>query len=211
MQSFQFFDFSQLRTSNLDSVYLDKLSELPSISAIYFLVANKDTQNIPVYIGQTKNLYKRWNNQEDHHVLKHTYYRQDERDYLAWLPVHDSELHLLEAALIRQFSPIYNTVKPSGKPPLESKGREIKPYKYEFFHVADRTYRVNDIDEINWFHEHPTNGLMTLITLTNGERIYLDRPKSHWKEDECIRRECLFHLAKCVGMPELFVKQFEGI
>ena len=201
MQSLQFLNFDKLYIHQLPSESFDKLDRLPSCSAVYFVVKNEDRQNEPSYIGATDNLNKRWN-ESDHHVLS-LFNHMAECDYLAWLEVDKEEVYLLESALIRHFKPSYNKVQPSGKRPLESKGREIKPYKYEFFHTGYKSYRVSDIEEINWYgYVAEAKDFVVKILLITGEVIGIEHPKSSWKEDLSLEKECLIHLAKCVNFPE---------
>ncbi len=85
----------------LPSLPLAARLRLPNISAIYFVLTDKDYL---LYIGQTKSLCLRWQN---HHRVAKFQEWSDVR--IAWIPIDDHRaLPVLERAYIVYFQPLLN-------------------------------------------------------------------------------------------------------
>lgn len=87
---------------------MTNLSELPSVSAIYHVLH----QGRVVYVGQTINLKKRWNNHHIHHELQKCYGNDW---HIEWVEVSDLNLDRAEAYAHREFKPEINKQNPSVK------------------------------------------------------------------------------------------------
>ena len=212
MQSFQFLKFDTLLVRDFPKTPLDQKQHLPAKSGVYFVISgspNDLTTDTIDYIGYSKNIFERWNGKDEHHLLKNYLFLKSldfgRSNWIAWMETEESEMHLLEAALIRHFKPPYNQITPSGKPPLT--GRSTKSYKHEFFHVKEGTFRVNEIEDINWKRSYGSPGRCFITVLLESGRV-VSIMFDEWDDDEKrqIKIEQLQHLALCVGLPDLTVK-----
>jgi excinuclease UvrABC nuclease subunit len=71
---------------------------LPALSAVYFVIASRDI----VYIGQSRNLFKRW---RGHPIAT----RMGDVDFsVAYMEIREADLIMIEAALIERFKPHLN-------------------------------------------------------------------------------------------------------
>jgi excinuclease UvrABC nuclease subunit len=95
---------SSIDLAALPSLYLSHRTELPEVSAIYFVI---DSLNQIQYIGRSRNLKNRW----------HSHHRQFQLEAIesvriAWLQCDDvSFLGEIEAALIEWFAPPLNGLR----------------------------------------------------------------------------------------------------
>lgn len=85
---------------------MTNLHELPAVSAVY-RVWHRDQV---VYVGQTKNLKKRW---QQHHILPKLLRHYDMDWRLDWVAIAPQYLDRAEAFSYRQFRPVLNQVDPS--------------------------------------------------------------------------------------------------
>ena len=84
---------------SLPSVSISDKSLLPTYSGIYFVVSEVEV----IYIGKTKNLKTRW---EDHHIRPKLKKYFEVR--VAWLPIEEDDLDLVEKILIGLYWPELN-------------------------------------------------------------------------------------------------------
>ncbi|MBD1855165.1 MULTISPECIES: GIY-YIG nuclease family protein [Leptolyngbya] len=83
------------------------LAQLPSISAIYRVWY----QGRVIYVGQTVNLKKRWQN---HHILAKIVCKYGTDWTIDWVEISPSNLNRAEAFAYRSFQPELNQKDPSG-------------------------------------------------------------------------------------------------
>ena len=88
----------------LKSVSLENLKNIPSISAVYYAVSNRQI----LYVGKSSNLYLRWNSRKYgvHHKLRDL--RQHENVRVYWNPRPLWRLDHDEAVEIKRFDPPLN-------------------------------------------------------------------------------------------------------
>ena len=82
------------------------LSALPPISAVYRVWH----QNQVIYIGQAKNLRKRW---KSHHILQKLVYKYGTDWTIDWVEIAPSNLDRAEAFAYRYYQPEFNQKDPS--------------------------------------------------------------------------------------------------
>ena len=85
----------------VDFYYADL--ELPEVSGIYIVFAAKASRDIPIYVGQSKNLKARW---KDHH--KTLACLRMGAEYIRYLPLPLEELNDQEDYYIKKFDTALN-------------------------------------------------------------------------------------------------------
>jgi DNA-binding Xre family transcriptional regulator len=95
-------DLQPLNPLELLSVSLEKRSQLPVTSGIYFVI---DTQNEVRYIGKAINLRERWRN---HKILKNGLLQWR----IAWFDLSKEQLDIFESKLICKYCPDLNKLYP---------------------------------------------------------------------------------------------------
>ena len=94
-------DYTSITPFELPCLSLHKRKHLPTISAVYFLIYQKNSIS---YIGKSLNIYQRW---RSHHLLGQL---KDKGNYnVAWYECSDIKLLTsLETGLIKLFQPSLN-------------------------------------------------------------------------------------------------------
>lgn len=93
---------------NLDKVELNKIELLPDHSGIYYVV---DIDKVIWYIGQSKNIRKRWNDDRPHHrfnQLSLLSLQRQKQFFIYYYPVQNNKLYIQEARSITKYQPLLN-------------------------------------------------------------------------------------------------------
>jgi excinuclease UvrABC nuclease subunit len=96
--------------SELNSLDYADRRQLPEVSAVYFVIGADDVIDLPaesvLYVGETKNLRKRFRSHNMTHLAKH---RKSSNGWLiAWAEVSEAERKALELACILHWRPHYS-------------------------------------------------------------------------------------------------------
>ena len=94
-------NLTEINPLTLPSISINEIHTLPECVAIYFVIQGNDI----LYVGKTKNLYRRW---FTHHVWNHLC-GLDGEFQVAWLECSEPKMLLeIEKALIQHFKPAFN-------------------------------------------------------------------------------------------------------
>jgi len=88
-------------------VPLDHLSQLPQTSGIYLV---HDQAGSVVYVGQSQNIYQRWNG--GHHKLSELFAKYGKDAYIRWVELPEWLLNRAENAAYEFYKPAFNLKSP---------------------------------------------------------------------------------------------------
>ncbi|MGK7946932.1 MAG: GIY-YIG nuclease family protein [Microcystaceae cyanobacterium] len=87
---------------------ITQLNQLPTVCGIYKIV---NAQGIVIYVGQSKNIYKRWKN--GHHILGEIIAKYGiEGIYIEWVEVPEWLLNRAENTAVTFYKPELNSQTP---------------------------------------------------------------------------------------------------
>ncbi len=88
-------------------VSIKEIEKLPKVSGIYKVM---DSQSKVIYIGQSKNIYKRWKN--GHHKLAKIVSEYGTNIYIEWVEIPEWLLNRVENTAISFYQPKLNSKLP---------------------------------------------------------------------------------------------------
>ncbi|MGD1911880.1 MAG: GIY-YIG nuclease family protein [Rivularia sp. (in: cyanobacteria)] len=147
----------EINLSSLPWQPLKAKSCLPKSPGVYFALT---PENQPLYIGQSEELKTRWNG---HKQLRHLKLIADVK--LAYHLADKSELHNLEAELIKRYNPPLNTNKGRFRPTDEQK----KKYFKEKFLRQEQFKKLSLLENLRYLLD--TTSVIKQIAVELGKKV----------------------------------------
>lgn len=88
-------------------IRLSEMNLLPQVSGVYKVI---DRQGNVIYVGQSKNIYRRWNN--GHHILPKIIIECGDNAFIDWVQVPEWLLNRVEHTAISYYQPKLNQKTP---------------------------------------------------------------------------------------------------
>jgi excinuclease UvrABC nuclease subunit len=116
---------------NLDKVELNHKNLLPEYSGIYYVV---DSHQVVWYVGQSRNIQKRWNGDKPHHryeQLSLLSSQNQKQFFIYYHAIQKNRLLIKERLFIKKYQPLLNNT------PVEKSSDRLKLPSQKFFQTKD--------------------------------------------------------------------------